>query len=67
MAVNFEKVAGPLVVAGIIGVIGMLWRISVQMEGFQYQIDAARTQIEGNKHLMCKLAAKADVATETCP
>lgn len=64
---SFDKLAGPLVVAGIIGVIGMLWRISVQMEGFQYQIDAARLQIAGNKNLMCKLAAKADVATETCP
>jgi hypothetical protein len=59
MSVQFDKLAGPLIVAGVIAIVGILWTISLQIRDMQGEILA-------NRSVTCTFAHKLEIVVAGC-
>lgn len=62
-----DKVAGPLIVAGIIALVGLAFRISIQMNGMKGEVEMLRDEIHRNRSVTCRFAERLDVVLGDCP
>lgn len=67
MGIALDKITGPLVVAGIIALVGIAWRISVQMETVQSQVGVLQEDVRRNRTVVCRFAQKLDITLGDCP
>lgn len=66
MALTRDAVIGPLIVAGIVGMISLLFRISLQMESFRGEVTSVKVEVRSNRALICRMAQKQDIIAENC-
>jgi hypothetical protein len=59
MSIQIDKLVGPLIVAGIVAIVGILWTISMQMRDMQAEIVA-------NRSVTCTFARKLDIVVAGC-
>lgn len=59
MSIQIDKLVGPLIVAGIIAIVGILWTISLQIRDMQGEILA-------NRSVTCTFAHRLDIVVAGC-
>lgn len=67
MSVQLDKLVGPLIVAGVISLVGIAWRISIQVEGMQNRVESLQGEVRQNRAVTCRFAKKLDVIIGDCP
>jgi hypothetical protein len=59
MSVQIDKLVGPLIVAGVVAIVGILWTISLQIRDMQGEIMA-------NRAVTCTFARKLEIVVAGC-
>jgi hypothetical protein len=67
MSLQLDKLIGPIVVAAVIALVGIAWRISIQVEGMQSQVSSLKAEIQHNRSVTCRFASKLDIILGDCP
>jgi hypothetical protein len=67
MSVQLEKLTGPLIVAGIIALVGFAWKISLQVETINGEVNGVKAEVKQNRQVTCAFAKKVDVVIGDCP
>lgn len=71
MSVNLDNLLKPLTVAGIIALVTVAFRISIQMEGMRAEVTAVKVEMQNeirrNRSVTCLLASKQGILVADCP
>jgi hypothetical protein len=59
LSIQIDKLVGPLIVAGVVAIVGILWTISLQIRDMQAEIKA-------NRSVTCTFARKLDIIVAGC-
>lgn len=66
MSLQLDKLVGPLAVAGIVAIVAILWKISLQMETAQGRVDSLKEEIHQNRSVTCTFARKLEIIVVGC-
>jgi hypothetical protein len=67
MSIPIDKITGPLLVAAVIGAVGILWNISIQLQGMRGEVDSLKSEIQQNRSVTCRFAKRLDIILGDCP
>lgn len=63
----FNSIVGPLVVAGIVALVVLAFRISLQMASIEGQFSILRDEVHRNRAVTCRFAKELNILVADCP